>query len=167
LLFEIEHFIRGPKTRVEHFNGWKTFFTCHVLGGVEIAMAEQGGFAKWWKLNYHFLAWMCLLAGVLALIFGSLGVYYEKKESPMGLVFLSDIGAWGYWIILFGTLAILAGGYYTYDHIAQLRKFEKMMDGRGRANFIKDLDEIERIAYGLGPAFEMKVIERKREYRLK
>ncbi|MFH0815435.1 MAG: DUF3198 domain-containing protein [Methanobacteriota archaeon] len=81
--------------------------------------------------------------------------------------FVSSIGAWGYWSILLGVLAILAGGFYTYDHFAQIRKLERMMEGRGRVNFIKDLDEIERLAYNLGPSFERRVVERKREFKIK
>lgn len=132
-----------------------------------MAMAESSNFAKWWKLNYHFLAWMCLLAGIMCLLFGTLSILYADRDAPLGMDFISSIGAWGYWAILIGVLAAIAGGYYTYDHIAQMRKFEQMMEGRGRANFIKDLDEIERLAYNLGPSFEMRVFERKREFRLK
>lgn len=130
-------------------------------------MAERSKFVKWWKSYYDLMAWMCLLAGVMSLLFGLLGVIYDGKDAPLGLDFLSDIGPWGYWAILLGVLAILVGGYYTYDHIAQIRKFKRLMEGRGRANFIKDLDEIERLAYGLGPSYEMKVVERKHEYKLK
>jgi hypothetical protein len=145
----------------------ENLFYRHVLGGVETAMAEKSEFGKWWRLNYHFWAWMCLLAGVMSLLFGALSVLYEDKNAPLGMDFLSSIGPWGYWAILIGVSGILAGGFYTYDHIAQMRKFERMMEGRGRANFIKDLDEIERLAYGLGPSFEGRVLERKREFRLK
>jgi hypothetical protein len=149
------------------FCGGKPFLQVMSSGWTETAMAEKGKFAKWWRLNYHFVAWLCLLAGVMSVIFGSFSVLYDGEDAPFGMDFISSIGPWGYWAILFGILGLLAGGFYTYDHIAQIRKFDRMMEGRGRSNFIKDLDEIERLAYILGPSFEVRVIERKREFRLK
>jgi hypothetical protein len=130
-------------------------------------MATSSGIGKWWKYNYHFLAWFCLLAGLLALTLGLLGLYYEGNEAPDGVEWLSDIGAWSYWLVLFGMLASILGGYYTYSHVHKMNTFEELMTNRGRAHFIRQLDEVERLAYELGPSFEARVIERKAEYKLK
>lgn len=130
-------------------------------------MATASRLSKWWKYNYHFLAWFCLLAGMALLAVGFLGIYYDGREAPYGVAYLSDIGAWSYWAILFGVMAAVLGGFYTYSHLRKLREFEEKMRNRGRANFIRDLDDVERLAYELGAAFEARVIERKKEYKLR
>ena len=158
----------APPYSVPHTVGaCKPFFTSHALWGPGICMASKSGLGKWWKYNYHFLAWFCLLAGLASLSLGLLGIYYDDLVAPDGVEYLSDIGAWSYWALLFGVMAAILGGYYTYSHIDKMRKFEAMMENRGRVNFMRDLDEIERLAYELGAAFEARVIERKREFKLK
>jgi hypothetical protein len=113
------------------------------------------------------VAWVCLLAGIFSISIGILGVAYSGGDVPLGLDIIASVGAWGYWLILFGVLGGIAGGYYTFDRISRARSFNKFMATRSRAHFIRDLDEIERLAYGLGPGFELRVLERKREYKLK
>jgi hypothetical protein len=130
-------------------------------------MTFLGKWARWWKLNYHYLAWLCLIGGLGTALVGGLGVAYIDGTPPTGFEAFAEIGAWGYWGLLLGMLAALAGGFYTYSHLSKLRTFERLMSNRGRANFIKDLDEIEHLAYNLGPSFEMRVYERKLEYRLR
>ena len=130
-------------------------------------MTSKVPFGRWWQLNYHFIALLCLLLGIIMVVFGSVGAYYDGKSAPFGLDFISDIGTWGYWLILLGVFGAILGGYYVFDHMTEINEFEKLMKNPGRANFIKNLDRIEELAYHLGGPFERRVIDRKLEYRLR
>jgi hypothetical protein len=130
-------------------------------------MTERGGFSHWWRLNYHFIAWMLLILGITALVLGSLGAYYDGKDTPPYMEFASEMGGWSYWAITLSILAMFGGGYYVYDHASMAREFKTLIDGKGRVNFIKNLDRIEELAYNLGEIYEKSVIDRKKEFNLK
>jgi H+/Cl- antiporter ClcA len=123
--------------------------------------------SKWWKINYHYFALAVLFAGSLFATLGVLALNYTDKIAPSGLDFVTSIGAWGYWFFVLGILGAVAGGYFTYSYVSTLRKFERLMSMKGRSNFIRDLDEIERLAYVLGPSFEKRVVEKKSEMKIK
>ena len=130
-------------------------------------MTDGRSFGKWWRLNYHFVALLLLVIGVVVLIIGSLGAAFEGKPTPGGLDFLSELAGWSYWLILLGLLAAIAGGYYVYDHFSMISEFEDIMENKSRANFLKNLDRVEELAYRLGLSYERRVVDRKNQYRLR
>ena len=130
-------------------------------------MTEGRSFEKWWRLNYHFVALGLLVVGIVVLVMGCFGAWYDGRTTPAGFDFLTHIGGWSWWLIVVGLLAALAGGYYVYDHFSMLREFEDIMGNKSRANFIKNLDRVEELAYRLGFSYEKRVLERKNQYRLR
>jgi len=85
--------------------------------------------------------------------------YFEK---------LTDwAGAWNWWFLVLGVILLLAGGWYSIDTIRKRRKFEEYIHSESKKKFVQNLRELEEIAFKLGPKYEERLAEKKREWRIK
>ena len=76
-------------------------------------------------------------------------------------------GAWNWWFLILGVILLLAGGWYAVDNIRKRRKFEEYIESDSKKKFVQNLRELEEIAYKLGPKYEERLAEKKREWRVK
>lgn len=107
-------------------------------------------------------------------IVSAIGVFISS-----GYLFFSDIlpeslkgicsapGNWNYWILLLSAFGLLIGGWYFYDTLKKRRKFEELMETNSRSKFMRNLSELEDIAWYLGRDYESRLEEKKRTLRVK
>ncbi len=76
-------------------------------------------------------------------------------------------GNWNYWILLLSGLGLMVGGWYFYDTVKKRRKFEDLMETNSRSKFMRNLPELEDIAWYLGKEYEERLEEKKRTLRVK
>lgn len=110
-------------------------------------------------------------------LIGVLGVLtIEKKNGvttfdlPSALefldVFIEPIGTWVTWLAVAAPIGLVVCAWWLYDYFRKLRELKKLMDTPSKAKFVRNLDEIEYLAWCLPKRYEVKVIEKKREFKL-
>lgn len=105
---------------------------------------------------------MLLLGGWELLSFFEIDPFTDY-EPPL----LIKIEEWGWALVIIGGILMIFGFLYYHDYNKSFKRFEELMGTESRANFVKNLDEIEQLALELGPEFERRVVEKRERYRVK
>jgi hypothetical protein len=106
-----------------------------------------------------------LLSGLVLL----LGCGMAVAALAMGLSASGAGGLRSYSIlgISVGVLIALVGGLWFLSFLRKARKFHLLLGDRSKAVLLKNMDEIEYLAWLLPIKYENELLERKRELRLK
>ena len=115
------------------------------------------------------------LGGLFAVLFsfvtivGVVGVFLEDSL-PAALSFLKDltepIGSWAYWLLVIGPLALVISAWWLYDFVKKTRKLGALIDTPSKAKFVRNLDDIEFLAWSLPQRFEDQVLQKKKDFGL-
>jgi H+/Cl- antiporter ClcA len=115
------------------------------------------------------------LSSFLSLVFGFLtlvsvvGVFFTDKL-PTWLSSLQDLsdpfGNWSYWFVVIGPLGLIICVWWLYDYVKKTRELAKLIDTPSRAKFVRNIDDIEFLAWSLPQRFEDKVLAKKKEFGL-
>jgi len=107
-------------------------------------------------------------------IVGAIGVFFVSKL-PSSLSFLEDLSApfrssegsnWAYWMIVVGPIGLAVCVWWVYDYFKKVRRLGKLIDTPSKAKFVRNIDDIDYLAWSLPQRFENQVIEKKRELRI-
>lgn len=113
------------------------------------------------------------LSGMFIVLFGFLTVVgvigtFLQDDLPSYLVFLTDltdpVGSWCYWFVLIGPLGLVVAAWWMYDYVKKSRKLERLIETPSKAKFVRNLDDIEYLAWSLPHRFEQKVLRKKRDF---
>jgi len=96
--------------------------------------------------------------GAVMLIAGSLDL--------LGDYFL-EAGPWGFWLVGIGAVMMLIGVIWLATFWTNVRKFNKLMEEKSRAVFIKHLDDVEYLAWKLPIGFEDRLASKKKDFGIK
>jgi len=99
-----------------------------------------------------------LAAGAVMLIVGTLDL--------LGNYFL-EIGAWGFWLAGIGGVMLLVGAIWFVSYRLNVRKFNKLMEEKSKALFVKRLDDVEYLAWRLPVSYEDRLATKKKEFGIK
>ncbi len=120
------------------------------------------------------------LGSFLGLIFGFLtvvgivGVFLVGKL-PSYISFLEDFSApfrteaganWAYWMLVVGPIGLAVCAWWVYDYVRKTRKLKRLIDTPSKAKFVRNIDDIEYLAWCLPQRFENKVLAKKNEFKL-
>lgn len=115
------------------------------------------------------------LSGLFVVLFsvvtviGVVGVFLEDNL-PSYLSFLKDLtepaGSWAYWGVVVGPLGLVIAIWWLYDYIKKAKKLDGLIATPSKAKFVRNLDDIEYLAWALPRRFEKRVLEKKREFGL-
>ncbi|MBE0519299.1 MAG: DUF3198 domain-containing protein [Thermoplasmata archaeon] len=115
------------------------------------------------------LSVLMVIVFALVTLVGVVGVFFEDSL-PSSISFLSDIstpfGAWVYWLVIMGPIGLVSGIWWLYDYVKKSRKLENLMKTPSKAKFVRNLDDIEYLAWSLPQRFEDRVLERKKGFGL-
>lgn len=119
------------------------------------------------ELRYE-LSTLVFGLGILAMVF-ALTQALLSAQSPDWLKTVHNaVGGWVIWEGTLGFFALLAGGYYFFDTIVKDREFNRLMTTKSKEVFVKNLERLERLVYyELPSAYERRLNEKKREFRIK
>jgi len=123
------------------------------------------------------------LSSLLSLLFGFLttvgivGTFFKSTTDdivtyhlPKLLGFLGDLatpfGQWVTYLVVIGPIGLIVCLWWFYDYLKKKRELAKLIDTPSRAKFVRNLDDIEYLAWVLPQRFEDKVLEKKREFKL-
>ncbi len=99
-----------------------------------------------------------LLVGLLLTMVGSYLLSVEGLEDSRG---------WSYWLIPSGVILALIGVFWMAKLNLTIRKFRILIKERSKATFVKNLDEIEYLAWRLPSAYGDELAAKKREFDVK
>lgn len=115
------------------------------------------------------------LAGLFVVVFsfltvvGVVGVFLEENL-PSYLVFLTDltepIGSWAYWLVVVGPLGLAISIWWLYDFLKKTKELDDLIRTPSKAKFVRNLDDIEFLAWSLPQRYEDQVLAKKREFGL-
>lgn len=105
----------------------------------------------------------------LVTVIGVVGVFLEDSL-PAYLSFLRDltdpIGSWAYWLMVIGPLGLVVSIWWLYDFVKKTRKLGGLIDTPSKAKFVRNLDDIEFLAWSLPQRYEDEVLEKKKDFGL-
>jgi len=121
-------------------------------------------------------ALLSFVFGLLSVI-GLVGARYINIDGkivtfklPAGLSSLQDLiqpfGTWVTWIAVIAPIGLVVCLWWLYDYIKKVRKLAGLMDNSSRAKFVRNMDDIEYLAWVLPRRFEKQVLDKKREFKL-
>jgi hypothetical protein len=107
-------------------------------------------------------------APVLASLFLIVGLVL----SALGIIGLTskdilNLGDWDYWLVMVGVPLLLIGIIWLWMYLARVREFHKALQEKSKANFLKDMDETEYMAWRLPMRFEKELETKKAEFNIK
>ena len=112
---------------------------------------------------YVFLSAVSIV--VFAISFNNLLVG-NKDLINAGLSFAAA-GTWIYWIFTVSFIGLIFFLYMYYKAVSNARKFNSIISGSSKQSFIKNIKELEELAYKLGPTFEKRLQEAKEKWNYK
>lgn len=122
------------------------------------------------------------LSSFLGLLFGFLTVVSSVQiwilaggtanpnRLPSYLSFLGDLGKpfgdWATWIVVVAPVGLIVCIWWFYDYLMKTRELHDLIDTPSKAKFVRNLDEIEYLAWSLPQKFETKVLKKKKEFKI-
>lgn len=113
------------------------------------------------------------LSSLLTLLFcfvtivGVVGVFLADRL-PSSMSFFKDltdpIGSWAYWFVVVGPICLVAAVWWLYDYLKKSKKLADLMKTPSKAKFVRNLDDIEYLAWSLPQRFEDQVLKKKRDF---
>lgn len=105
------------------------------------------------------------LASFIGILGASTGNHLEG-----GLSIFRDIvatfGNWVYWLAVIGPVGFAVVIWWVLDYVFKVRKLKNLIDTASKSKFIKNLDDIDYIAWRLPKKYKIVVAEKKKELRV-
>jgi len=79
---------------------------------------------------------------------------------------ITPIGSWAYWLSVIGPLGLIVTLWWDFDYFFKIRKLKEYMDTSSKAKFLKNLDDVEYLAWRLPRKYKMMVAEKKKELKI-
>lgn len=115
-----------------------------------------------------------VIAFAVLTIVGIIGVFFVGRL-PASLSFLEDLSApfgssdggnWAYWMLVVGPIGLAVCIWWVYDFFRKVQKLSRLIDTPSKAKFVRNIDDIDYLAWSLPQRFEDKVLEKKRGFRI-
>lgn len=117
-------------------------------------------------------ALLTLLFGLLTVI-GAVGVYLNLDDGnslPSALSVLEDLatpfGDWVAWLVVASPVGLIVCGWWLYDFVRKTRELAELIDTPSKAKFVRNLDEIDYLAWSLPQRYEDLVLAKKKEFKV-
>ncbi len=119
---------------------------------------------------------LSLLFGFLTLV-GIVGAFFKSTTDgtvtyhlPKFLSFLGQLttpfGPWVTYLVVIGPIGLVVCLWWLYDYVKKKRELARLIDTPSRAKFVRNLDDIEYLAWVLPQRFEDKVLDKKKDLKL-
>jgi hypothetical protein len=83
-----------------------------------------------------------------------------------GLVDISEgtasLGGWSIWALMAGLIVFAFGVYWLAGYLRNVRDFKALIEEQSKATFIKNVDDIEYLAWKLPIRYEEELVEKKK-----
>jgi len=122
-------------------------------------------------------SFLSLVFGVLTVV-GVVGAFFRETQDDGSVVynihgifsFLGELarpfGAWATWLVVAAPIGLIICIWWLYDYIKKTRELAELIDTPSKAKFVRNLDDIEYLAWSLPQRYEDVVLRKKREFKL-
>lgn len=104
-----------------------------------------------------------LIAAVVLLV----GAVLSAISIPGIVGYTSLMGDWGWWALGAGLLLFVIGLYLLIVYLRNVAEFERLMQIKSKAEFVRSQDDAEYLAWRLPSKYEERLAEKKKEFNLK
>ena len=105
----------------------------------------------------------------LAAFLGVLGSITGNNPTGSLSVFkdlLTALDGWVSWLSLIGVVGFVVVLWWALDYVSKVRKFKELIDTESKAKFLKNMDEIEFVAWHLPKKYRAIVSQKKVELKI-
>jgi len=127
-------------------------------------MANKIG--KIWKEYIFGLSIVMLVVGLIVLIFGILGMWFDELLIS-SFAIDQDILSWSLYILIIGIVLTLAGVFYLYDFLKNKRFLLEEIQTNKRSEFMKNHVELKNAARHLPSKYQEMLSKKEKELRIK
>jgi len=89
---------------------------------------------------------------------------------PSYLSFLGSLtepfGDWVTWIVVAAPIGLVVCAWWLYDYVKKTRELAELIDTPSKAKFVRNIDEIDYLAWSLPQRFEDQILAKKREFKI-
>lgn len=121
-------------------------------------------------------AFLSLLFGFLTVVslVGTVQLSLENNTPPESLPSYLNVlldmadpfSTWVYWLVVAAPIGLVICVWWLYDFRKKTGELADLIDTPSKAKFVRNLDDIEYLAWSLPQRYEDKVLEKKREFKL-
>jgi hypothetical protein len=124
-----------------------------------------------YRKNAMLITLIGFIISLIFLILSSLGMFLGDLDFVKNNEFLQNffdlLGNWIYWLFIIAIMFMIACGWIFGDLVLKLSKFNKLIKTTSKATFVRNQEEIETLAWKLGPKFIDIVDERKHDFKIR
>ena len=127
-------------------------------------MANKIG--KIWKEYIFGFSIVMLIIGVIVLVFGILGMWFNDiliSNFSMN----QELISWSLYILIIGVILTLAGVFYLYDFLKNKRFLLEEIETHKRSEFMKNHVELRNAARHLPSKYQEMLSKKEKELRIK
>ncbi len=81
--------------------------------------------------------------------------------------FYKTLGNYIYWLFIIMLTLTIAAAWIFGDLMIKLKKFDNLIKSDSKATFVRNQNELEELAWSLGPKYLDILNERKRKFRIR
>ncbi len=114
------------------------------------------------------LSVLMLAVGVVMTFISGVGLFVPKLPSYL-IGFqpaIKTIGPWLYWLLVIGPILLVGGVWWFVDSVKKTLELLKYLKVDSKAKFVKNMEEIEYLAWVLPRKYEDMVIDKKRQFKM-
>ncbi len=112
-----------------------------------------------------------MIIGLIFLLISALGIFLNHLDFVKENGFLQSIfdalGNYIYWLFIAMITLTIACGWIFVDLVLSRQKFDELVKTGSKAVFVRNFNELEDLAWKLGPKYMDIVYERKKKLRIK
>ncbi|MDD1743142.1 MAG: DUF3198 domain-containing protein [Methanomassiliicoccales archaeon] len=79
----------------------------------------------------------------------------------------AGFGGWSYWTVVVGLIIFAFGLFWLAGHLRNVRDFRRLMEEESKAAFIKNMDDVEYLAWKLPTRYEDELMAKKKRLGIK
>lgn len=121
-----------------------------------------------WREASLEIGFVVFVVGLLSFVVSAVSIFlYGSVPRDLKELLVQPIhDKWDGWMLLFGLIMLVVGGWVFGDRVVKIREFRKLISTTSKATFIRNLDRIEYLAWRLTSQCEQEVIKKKKEFKV-
>jgi len=134
-------------------------FTLRLRNIEVIVMPSPGIMTKPFTVENAGLLWPGMTLGGLLLLAVSVWWILDLEGSL--------VGAWSFYTLIIGFLVFIYGFIELYTYLKRVKKLRKLMELNSKASVLKNLEEMEYLAWCLPSGWDQVVEDKKKEFHIR
>ncbi len=112
-----------------------------------------------------------LIFGLIFLLLSTFRIFFNDldmvKNNNTLQEFYKTLGNYIYWLFIIMLTLTIAAAWIFGDLMIKLKKFDNLIKSDSKATFVRNQNELEELAWSLGPKYLDILNERKRKFRIR